>query len=71
MKDRKIFVTIFALLILVFILVHNTLGCIMFKRTMYGKTMVGKNEDYCNPNSRIWFEHGKVGEYGAVYAVIC
>jgi hypothetical protein len=36
----------------------------MFKLTMYGKTMVGNNEDYWNPNSRIWFEHGKVGAGG-------
>ena len=61
MKDRKIFVTIFALLILVLVFNQNALGCSMFKLTMYGKTMVGNNEDYWNPNSRIWFEHGKVG----------
>ena len=67
MKDRKIIVTIFALIILVFILNQNVLSCSMFKLTMYGKTMVGNNEDYWNPNSRIWFEHGKVSEYGAVY----
>jgi tetratricopeptide (TPR) repeat protein len=67
MKNKKIIVTIIALLILVFILAQTTLGCSMFKLTMYGKTMVGNNEDYWNPNSRIWFEHGKVGEYGAVY----
>jgi len=67
MKDRKALMTIFALIILVFILVQNTLGCSMFKLTIYGKTMVGNNEDYWNPNSRIWFEHGKVSEYGAVY----
>jgi tetratricopeptide (TPR) repeat protein len=67
MKNIKIIVTIIALLILVFILNQNAFGCTMFKLTMYGKTMVGTNEDYWNPNSRIWFEHGKVGEYGAVY----
>jgi tetratricopeptide (TPR) repeat protein len=67
MKNIKIIVTIIALLILVFILNQNAFGCTMFKLTMYGKTMVGNNEDYWNPNSRIWFEHGKVDEYGAVY----
>jgi tetratricopeptide (TPR) repeat protein len=67
MKNIKIIVTIIALLILVFILNQNAFGCTMFKLTMYGKTMVGNNEDYWNPNSRIWFEHGKLGEYGAVY----
>jgi tetratricopeptide (TPR) repeat protein len=29
--------------------------------------MVGNNEDFWNPNSRIWFEHGDGNEYGAVY----
>jgi len=67
MKDRKIIVTIFVLLIGVFILVQNAHGCSMFKLTIYGKTMVGNNEDYWNPNSRIWFEHGNINEYGAVY----
>jgi hypothetical protein len=67
MKNKKIIVTIIALLILVLILNQNAFSCTMFKLTIYGKTMVGNNEDYWNPNSRIWFEHGKVGEYGAVY----
>ncbi len=67
MKDRKIIVTIFTVLILVFISIQASLGCSMFKLTVFGKTMVGNNEDYWNPNSRIWFEQGKVNEYGAVY----
>lgn len=67
MKNIKAIMTIFAPLILVFILNLDAFGCTMFKLTMYGKTMVGNNEDYWNPNSRIWFEHGKVGEYGAIY----
>lgn len=58
---------IFALFILVFILAQNTLGCSMFKLTINGKTMVGNNEDYWNPNTRIWFEQGKLNEYGVVY----
>ncbi|OFX20335.1 MAG: hypothetical protein A2041_00100 [Bacteroidetes bacterium GWA2_31_9b] len=39
----------------------------MFKLTMNGKTMVGNNEDYWNPNTRIWFEQGQENDYGAVY----
>src|SRR3989339_303394 len=39
----------------------------MFKLTINGKTMVGNNEDYWNPNTRIWFEQGKLNEYGVVY----
>jgi len=39
----------------------------MFKITMHGKTMVGNNEDYWNPNGRVWFEKGNKGEYGVLY----
>jgi len=34
---------------------------------MYGKTMVGNNEDFWDPNTRIWFEPGNEDNYGAVY----
>ena len=39
----------------------------MFKITKHGKTMVGNNEDYYNPNTRIWFEQGNEDNYGALY----
>jgi hypothetical protein len=41
--------------------------CSMFKITLFGKTMVGNNEDAWRVNSRIWFESGKNGRYGAAY----
>jgi hypothetical protein len=41
--------------------------CSMFKITFLGKTMVGNNEDAWRVNSRIWFETGKSGDYGAAY----
>ena len=41
--------------------------CSMFKITLFGKTMVGNNEDAWRVNSRIWFETGKNGHYGAAY----
>ncbi len=41
--------------------------CSMFKITMYGKTMVGNNEDAWRLDSRIWFENGKDGKYGSAY----
>jgi hypothetical protein len=50
-----------------FIFAQNAISCSMFKITKHGKTMVGNNEDYWNPNTRIWFEKGKAGEYGAAY----
>ena len=67
MKKRKSILTILTISIFGFILIQNALCCSMFKITMYGKTMVGNNEDYWNPNTRIWFEQGKNGEYGAGY----
>ncbi len=50
-----------------FVLIPDSFSCSMFKITMQGKTMVGNNEDYWNPNDRIWFEKGVKGEYGAMY----
>ena len=41
--------------------------CSMFKITMYGKTMVGNNEDAWRLDSKIWFEPGKDGKYGSAY----
>lgn len=42
-------------------------SCSMFKITFGGKTMVGNNEDAWRENSRIWFEVGRGGHYGAAY----
>jgi hypothetical protein len=67
MKERKLIIMILSFSMFGFILIPNALCCSMFKLTMYGKTMVGNNEDYWNPNTRIWFEQGKTNEYGAVY----
>lgn len=45
----------------------HTNACSMYKITMFGKTFVGNNEDYWNPNTRIWFEKGKMAEYGSMF----
>ncbi len=42
-------------------------GCSMIKLTKNGKTIVGNNEDWYNPNTRVWFENRKGGGYGAMY----
>lgn len=42
-------------------------ACSMYKITLHGKTFVGNNEDYLNPNTRIWFEKGNVIAYGSVF----
>jgi tetratricopeptide (TPR) repeat protein len=45
----------------------DVLACTMFKITRDGKTIVGNNEDWSNPHSRVWFEAGKENEYGVAY----
>jgi len=47
--------------------IQNVSACSMFKITKGGKTMVGNNEDYWNPNTRIWFEQGASSKFGAMY----
>ncbi|MGB8657197.1 MAG: tetratricopeptide repeat protein [Candidatus Zixiibacteriota bacterium] len=67
MKQNKLIIILAVISIYSFALMHKVNGCSMFEITMLGKTMVGNNEDYWNPNTRIWFEQGKNGEYGAAY----
>jgi len=45
----------------------NALGCTMFKITADGKTIVGNNEDWSSPHTRIWFEVGNENEFGVAY----
>jgi tetratricopeptide (TPR) repeat protein len=45
----------------------NALGCTMFKITENGKTVVGNNEDWSDPNTRIWFETGNDNQLGVAY----
>lgn len=44
----------------------NTNACSMFKITENGKTVVGNNEDYYNPVTKVWFRAGKEGQFGVV-----
>lgn len=50
-----------------FLIPSNSYGCSMIKLTKNGKTIVGNNEDWYNPNTRIWFETSKNGGFGAMY----
>jgi tetratricopeptide (TPR) repeat protein len=59
----KILITL--LLLLPF--TYNLKACSVYKITMNGKTMVGNNEDYWNPNTKMWFEKGENGYYGNMY----
>lgn len=47
--------------------INDARPCSMFKITLFGKTMVGNNEDAWRKNSRIWFETGINGHYGSAY----
>jgi len=67
MIKNKLTSTIIAFVFFEFIFIPNSFCCSMFKIRMFGKTMVGTNEDYWNPNDRIWFEKGQKGEFGAMY----
>lgn len=44
----------------------NSSACSMFKITKDGKTLVGNNEDYYNPITRVWFQTGEEGQFGVV-----
>ncbi|MBT4161949.1 MAG: hypothetical protein HOC70_00785 [Gammaproteobacteria bacterium] len=54
-------------LALVSIFSMNAFGCTMFKITKNGRTIVGNNEDWSNPHTRIWFEAGNEAEFGVAY----
>ena len=59
----KKFVTLLILLTLTNIL----FACSMFTATKDGKTLTGNNEDYIDPNTRMWTVHGKDGDFGRIY----
>jgi len=67
MRKCRLIKMIITFFVFGFYIIPDSFCCSMFKITMNGKTMVGNNEDYWNPNTRIWFEQGKNGEYGAAY----
>lgn len=39
----------------------------MFNATQNGKTLVGNNEDWQDPYTKIWFEPARDGKYGRIY----
>lgn len=67
MKPGKMIYRLLMVALFALVFIQNAESCSMFKITMQGKTMVGNNEDFWNPNTRIWFEKGKKNELGAAY----
>ncbi len=57
----------FLFVLSVLLSVEHVSACSIFKITKGGKTMVGNNEDYWNPNTRMWFEQGGNSKFGAMY----
>jgi penicillin V acylase-like amidase (Ntn superfamily) len=45
----------------------QTMPCTVYKITKNGKTFVGNNEDWWDPNTRLWFDQGKSKEYGCIF----
>ncbi|UCE41424.1 MAG: hypothetical protein JSV17_00065 [Candidatus Aminicenantes bacterium] len=45
----------------------TSFSCTMFTLTKNGITLVGNNEDWKNPNTKIWFALPEKGKYGTVY----
>lgn len=62
---RKAFVAIFLLLIV--LPIASLFSCTMFTCTKNGITLVGNNEDWRNPNTKMWFILPENGKYGIVY----
>ena len=67
MKKYKLLLKRFSLIILMLLLTGIANSCSMFKVTLYGKTIVGNNEDAWRLDSQIWFETGTQHTYGVAY----
>lgn len=57
---------LFLIFVSLFLYSNTSTACSMYKITRDGKTIVGNNEDWHNPNTQMWFEPGADGEYGVM-----
>ena len=62
---KRLFIALF--LLFVFLPAVTLFSCTMFTLTKKGKTLVGNNEDWKNPNTKIRFVLPEKGKYGVVY----
>ena len=60
----KNYISIFLFL---FFISDIALPCSMFRITKNGQTLVCNNEDYSNPNTKVWYRPNRDGKYGAIY----
>ncbi|WP_343631646.1 hypothetical protein [Fluviicola sp.] len=54
-------------LLFLFLFSYYLGACSVYKITVNNKTFVGNNEDYWDPNTRMWFEKGQHGSFGNMY----
>ncbi|MDP8268342.1 MAG: hypothetical protein P9L97_06385, partial [Candidatus Tenebribacter davisii] len=55
------------ILVLVVVFYLNAFACSMFTKTVDGKTLVGNNEDWKDPNTVIWFQPGEGEKFDCMY----
>ena len=64
---RQLIVTCLSLVALIAITVDDVNACTIFKVTQPGITLVGNNEDWSDPDSKVWFLAPDEGKYGRVF----
>ena len=57
-----------AILLLIVLTSAPLLACTAFFASQGDKVLVGNNEDYINPITKIWFEPAEDKKYGRVYS---
>ncbi|MFC2097537.1 carcinine hydrolase/isopenicillin-N N-acyltransferase family protein [Bacteroidota bacterium] len=62
---KKTLKTVFIALALLYF--YPLFSCTMFMSTKNGRTLVGNNEDWKNPNTKMWFVPPENGNHGIVY----
>jgi len=53
--------------VLIAVFYLNAFACSMFTKTVDGKTLVGNNEDWKDPNTVIWIQPGEGEKYDCMY----
>ena len=67
MKSKQIITVIFTIIFQTLLSMQYVYSCSLIKITANGKTIIGNNEDFSNPDTRIWFQPGNGIYYGVVY----
>lgn len=64
---NKLFDYILIVVMCLILLNLKLFACTMFNASKNGKTLVGNNEDWEDPYTKIWYEPAQDGKYGGVY----